>query len=112
MNTEYFGEIFGLPEQASSKFLKGGGHIGGQIVKLQHLYTTYPCRCHVILHQEKCGERAIQCTVRGCKTIYRRKHQEEHVTKAASSHAVLQEGEVQLLRQIIHFKARHQYDLV
>lgn len=63
-------------------------------------------RCHVILHQEKCGERAIQCTVRGCKTIYRRKHQEEHVTKAASSHAVLQEGEVQLLRQIIHFKTQ------
>ena len=34
----------------------------------------------------------------------RRKNLQEHVVTAASSHAVLQSGEVQRLRGIIHFK--------
>ena len=52
----------------------------------------------------ECQEKAVQCTVSGCRTIMRRKNLQEHVVTAASSHAVLQSGEVQRLRGIIHFK--------
>lgn len=67
--------------------------------------ATFP-RCHTTLHLSECPEKAIKCPVAGCTAIFRRKNSKEHVVTAASSHAVLQAGEVQRLRGIIHFKGR------
>ena len=61
-------------------------------------------RCHTTLHLSECPEKAVKCPVAGCTAIFRRKNSKEHVVTAASSHAVLQAGEVQRLRGIIHFK--------
>ncbi|XP_068742945.1 uncharacterized protein [Montipora capricornis] len=77
-------------------------------------YTTISCplgcgeimpSCHVTLHLSQCGEKAVQCAVSGCHAIFRRKDNEKHVTTAASSHMVLQTGEVQQLRRIIFLKS-------
>ena len=46
----------------------------------------------------------MKCFVKGCTTIMRRKELKQHLEAAASSHAVFQEGEIQRLRRIIHFK--------
>ena len=67
--------------------------------KLFHFHS-----CHVTLHVSECPERAVQCTVSGCKTIMKRKHVQEHIMTAAYTHAVLQAGEVQRLRGVMHFK--------
>jgi len=61
-------------------------------------------RCHVVLHLCHCQEKAVQCTVRGCNAIFKRKNEQDHVLNAASTHAVLQEGEVQRLRRLLYFK--------
>ncbi|XP_044168094.1 TNF receptor-associated factor 5-like [Acropora millepora] len=63
-------------------------------------------RYHLTLHFSECPEKAIRCHVSGCTAIVRRKHMQEHVLKAASSHAILQEGKVQRLLGIMHFKKR------
>ena len=68
------------------------------------ILTVFIFRCNLTLHFSECQEKAVQCTVSGCRTIMRRKSLQEHVVTAASSHAVLQSGEVQRLRGIIHFK--------
>lgn len=56
------------------------------------------------LHLSECPEKAVKCPVAGCTAIVRRKNSKEHVVTAAASHAVLQAGEIQRLRGIIHFK--------
>ena len=52
----------------------------------------------------ECPEKAVKCPVNGSTAIVRRKNSKEHVVTAAASHAVLQAGEVQRLRGIMHFK--------
>lgn len=57
-----------------------------------------------MLHMSECQEKAVQCSVSACATIFKRKDAQEHIRTAASSHAVLQAGEVQKLRGLMHFK--------
>lgn len=61
-------------------------------------------RCHMTLHLSECPEKAVKCPVAGCTAIICLQSSKEHVVIAASSHTVLQAGEVQQLRGIIHFK--------
>lgn len=62
------------------------------------------------LHLSECPEKAVQCTVKGCNAIIKRKNAHEHLLTAASTHAVLQAGEVQKLRGLMHFKVIYDTD--
>ena len=62
----------------------------------------YTCRFHVTLHLDKCGEKAVQCSVSGWHAVFRGKDHEDHVYTAALSHIALQAGEVERLRRILY----------
>ena len=57
-----------------------------------------------MLHLCECPEKAVQCRVTGCRTMVKRKDSQEHIITAAAAHSVLQAGEVQKLRGVMHFK--------
>ena len=59
-------------------------------------------RCHVTIHFGQCPEKAMACSVSGCKQIFRRKLWEEHMRRCALSHAVETEGEMQKLKRMIY----------
>ena len=59
-----------------------------------------PCYSHL----GQCGEKAVQRTVRGCHAVFRQKDFEDHMATAASSHMILQAGEVEWLRRILYHK--------
>ncbi|XP_044180995.1 uncharacterized protein LOC122962151 [Acropora millepora] len=63
-------------------------------------------KCHFTLHLSECPEKAVKCFVKGCHTVVRRKEFKQHLEAAASSHSLFQQGEIQRLRRIMHFKAR------
>ena len=54
------------------------------------------------LHLSECPERAVKCVI-----IVKQKDVLQHVLIAASTHTVLHEGEVQLLRGVMHFQMRY-----
>ena len=54
------------------------------------------------LHLSECPERAVKGVI-----IVKQKDVLQHVLIAASTHTVLQEGEVQLLRGVMHFQMRY-----
>ncbi|KAL9965569.1 hypothetical protein ACROYT_G029383 [Oculina patagonica] len=60
--------------------------------------------CHLPLHMSKCPEKAMECTVPGCKTIMKRKDAKKHVFSYAESHGVHNEREIQRLRLMIEDK--------
>ncbi|CAH3029421.1 unnamed protein product, partial [Porites evermanni] len=58
-------------------------------------------------HLGQCGKKAVQRTVRGRHAVFRRKDFEDHMATAASSHMILQAGEVEWLRRILYHKLRY-----
>lgn len=66
-------------------------------------------RCHFTLHLSECPEKAVKCFVKGCHTVVRRKEFKQHLEAAASSHSLFQQGEIQRLRRIMHFKVGDSY---
>lgn len=65
--------------------------------------TSLP-RLHLTLHLSECPERAVRCAVTGCTAIIKQKNMSQHSKNAAATHSVLQEGEVQRLRGLMHFQ--------
>lgn len=65
--------------------------------------TSLP-RLHLTLNLSECSERAVRCAVTGCTAIIKQKNMPQNSTNAAATHSVLQEGEVQRLRGLMHFK--------
>ena len=104
--------------EISSHYYHGFQHLGSEnryvkcmstlrICRVNYSFELLLChRCHVILHLSQCQERAVQCKVRGCNAIFKRKNEQDHIFHAASTHAVLQEGKVLRLRGLLYFKVR------
>ncbi|RMX42548.1 hypothetical protein pdam_00025390, partial [Pocillopora damicornis] len=65
--------------------------------------TSLP-QLHLTLHLSECPERALHCAVTGCIAITKQKKVPQHSTNRAATHSVLQEGEIQRLRDLMHFQ--------
>ena len=64
-------------------------------------------RLYLTLHLGKCSGKALKCMVAGCTAIVKQKDVPRHTINAALTHTVLQEGEVQRLRGLMHFQVRY-----
>ncbi|KAL9977200.1 hypothetical protein ACROYT_G014578 [Oculina patagonica] len=65
-------------------------------------------RCHVTLHLGMCPEKVRTCSVKGCNLLLKRCMEESHMITCALSHSVLYEGEIHILRKMIHSCQQHQ----
>ncbi|XP_078358658.1 uncharacterized protein LOC144643321 [Oculina patagonica] len=63
--------------------------------------------CHVTLHLGMCPEKVITCSVKGCNLVFKRLMEETHIITCALSHAVLYEGEIYRLRNMIHSRQQN-----
>ena len=60
-----------------------------------------------LLDLGECSGKALKCMVAGCTAIVKQKDVPRHTINAALTHTVLQEGEVQRLRGLMHFQVRY-----
>ena len=77
----------------------------GRVFKVK-FYENIPsyCRCQLLLHVSHCLEKAVECPVKGCTQMFKRKQWEVHMRTCALSHAKQTDGEIQWLRQVIYKK--------
>lgn len=84
------------------------GHFWLNSPRISEVIQTYIMffRSDLNLHLHKCGNKACECEVTGCRRIVMRKDMTQHLQEAALSHFRLRSGEIQRLRQQIHEKVK------